>query len=86
MSFGVLPSTCKALRIGGKSWSNCTSTTAPITDTTRPCDAEAAAAAAAAADVGAVVAVVRPVINVVIKTKCFLILILISTKKIYYDY
>ncbi len=85
MSFGVLPSTCKALRIGGKSWSNCTSTTAPITDTTRPCDAEAAAAAAAA-DVGAVVAVVRPVINVVIKTKCFLILILISTKKIYYDY
>lgn len=36
MSLGDLPSTSKAFRIGGKPSSNCTSTTAPITDTMRP--------------------------------------------------
>ena len=36
MSFGDLPSTSKALRIGGRLSSNWTSTTAPMTETTRP--------------------------------------------------
>ncbi|RNA10541.1 hypothetical protein BpHYR1_045639 [Brachionus plicatilis] len=36
MSLGDLPSTSKAFKIGGSPSSNCTSTTAPMTDTTRP--------------------------------------------------
>ena len=42
---GVLFCTSKALRIGGSISSNCTSTTAPMTATTRPLQRLAAAAA-----------------------------------------
>lgn len=36
ISLDSLPCTSKALRIGGNPWSNCTSTTAPITATMWP--------------------------------------------------
>ena len=50
MSFGERPSTSSALRIGGKPSSNCTSTTAPITDTTRPLLSALRASVTACAD------------------------------------
>lgn len=48
-SLGCLSLTSKALRIWGKASSNCTSTTAPMTATTRPGGADEAAASAVAA-------------------------------------
>ena len=49
ISLGDLPSTSKAFKIGGKLLSNWTSTTAPITETTRPL-LKATCLAAAACD------------------------------------
>jgi len=48
-NLGVRFWTSKALRIGGRASSNCTSTTAPMTATTFPCAPPLVAAAALAA-------------------------------------